>query len=257
VHKVFRALVSLRPNLEIDQKTDKYPSRSAAGDLQAKTAEAEETDEILKYEGYLVARHWTNEKVEDVFGTCSTQHHRLIALQNLHQDREEREAFVAQWKVAPKDIQGCRPYRDVAAYVGSYSKLLNIFCESCDKTLPYQVYASRLVAISKLSYLQLWKAVLPRKYSETSYVFEGSARCNGFGHKGRNHCMTPSHLNMETVQHNARRKSHHRGTAKCRCYRLCIGKQVMGHPTVGCCGPVFRCGSCKNSKFWRRMMLME
>jgi hypothetical protein len=84
VHKVFRALVSLRPNLEIDQKTGKYPSRSAAGDLQAKTAEAKETDEISKHEGYLVARHWTNKKVEDVFGTCSKQHHRLIALQNFH-----------------------------------------------------------------------------------------------------------------------------------------------------------------------------
>jgi hypothetical protein len=212
--------VSLRPSSEINQKTGKYPSRSAAGDLQAKTAEAKEIDEMLKYEGYLIARHWTNEKVEDVFGTCSIQHHRLIALQNFHRDREEREAFVAQWKVAPKDNQGCRPYRAIAAYVGSYNKSLYVFCEDCNETVRYQVCASRLIAISKLSYSQLWKAVLPRKHSKTSYVFEGSARCNGFGHKDRNHCMTSSHLNMETVQHNARRKGHHRGTAKCRCYRL-------------------------------------
>jgi hypothetical protein len=249
--------LSLRPDLETDQQTGKYPHRSAAGDLQAKTEEARETDEMLKYEGYPAARHWTNDKVEDVFGTCSTQHHRLIALQQFYQDQEEREAFVAQWNAAPQYTQGCRPYQAIAAYVGSYSKSLYVFCEDCNETVRYQVLASRLIAISKLSYSQLWKAVLPRKHTKTSYLFEGSARCNGFGHKDSNHCMTPSHLNMETVQHNGRRKTHHRGTARCRCYSPCIGKQVMKDPTVGCCGPVFKCGSCKNSKFWRRMMLME
>jgi hypothetical protein len=243
--------------LAFNQKTDQYPSRSAAGDLQAKLAEAKETDEILKYEGYYSASHWTNDDVEDVFGTCSTQHHRLLALQEFHQDREEREAFMAQWEAAPRYSQGCRPYQAIADHVGSYNKSLYAYCEDYDETIRYQLCASRLIAISKLNYSRLWKAVLPRKHSETSYVFEGSARCNGFGHESCNHCMTPSHLNMETFQQSARRKSDHRGAKKCRCYRLCIGKQVIKDQTVGCCGPVFKCGSCKNSKFWRRSMLLE
>ena len=108
-----------------------------------------------------------------------------------------------------------------------HSKSLEGSCYECCETFRINVLASRLIAISKLKYSQLWMAVLPRRDSPRSYVFEDSARCNGFGHEGRNHGMTPSHLNMETFKQNARRKRHHRGDTRCHCYRVCIGRQVM------------------------------
>jgi hypothetical protein len=195
-------------------------------DLQAQAAESRETDMILKAEGYPIARYWTNDAIESWFGQCSKQHHRLLAIQQFHERQEDREEFLQQWKTAPKEPQGCRPYQSIETYVGPYSKSLEGSCYDCCEIFRINVLASRLIAISKLKYPQLWMAVLPRRDAPRSYVFEGSARCNGFGHEGRNHCMTPSHLNMETFKQNARRKEHHRGNTRCHCYHVCIGRQV-------------------------------
>ncbi|GAB7322891.1 hypothetical protein MBLNU13_g05440t1 [Cladosporium sp. NU13] len=184
----------------------KYNSRSVAGDLRARTTEARETDKILRQEGYPITKDWTNMHVRQIFGSCSKQNHKLQALQQFHEDQEKREDFVAQWTAAPKSVQGCRPYQSIEETVGSYNKSLKGTCKHCKKTFWTTVIASRLIAISKLQYSQLWMAVLPRKHTPTSYVFEGSARCNGYGHEGRNHCMTPSHLNMETFKQNARHR---------------------------------------------------
>lgn len=225
--------------------TGKYKSRSVAGDLRARTAETRETDKILRQEGYPIIKAWTNSHVEQIFGRCSKPHHKLQALKQFYQDREKREDFVARWTAAPKGDQGCRPYQSIES-VGSYNKSLKGTCEYCNNTFWTSVIASRLIAISKLQYSQLWMAVLPRKHTPTSYVFEGSARCNGSGHEGRNHCMTPSHLNMETFKHNARRKGHHRGKTKCYCYRLCIGRQVKADPDGGCCDSAFSGRVCTN-----------
>ena len=210
-----------------------------AGDLRARTAEARETDKILREEGYPITKHWTNSHVEQIFGSCSKPNHKLQALQQFHEDQEEREDFLAQWTAAREGDQGCRPYQSIEENVDSYNKSLKGFCKYCKKTFFITVIASRLIVISKLRYSQLWMAVLPRKHTPTSYVFEGSAKCNGSGHEGRNHCMTPSHLNMETFKQNARRKGHHRGKTRCYCYRLCIGRQVKADPDGGCCDSVF------------------
>lgn len=224
----------------------KYTSRSAAGDLRARPAETRETDKILRQEGYPITKDWTNNDVKCILGRCSKPHHKLQALQQFHEDREKREEFVARWTAAPRGPQGCRPYQSIKEDVGAYNKSLKGTCRYCKKTFWTSVIASRLIAISKLQYSQLWMAVLPRKRSPTSYVFEGSARCNGSGHEGRNHCMTPSHLNMETFKQNARRKGHHRGKMRCCCYRLCIGRQVKADPDGGCCDSVFSGRVCKN-----------
>lgn len=170
----------------------------------------------------------------------------LLAIQNFHANQKKRDASLAQWNAQPAGFQGCRPFREIGDPTLPYQKWLKHTCYCCKSTLSIPVYSSRLIAISRLGYSQLWKAVLPRKGAETQWIFEGSARCNGFGHKGHNHCMTPSHLNMETVKHNARRKTHHRGLARCYCYRLCVGKKVKADPDGGCCDSVFSGKTCKN-----------
>jgi hypothetical protein len=174
---------------------------------------------ILKAEGYSIARYWTNDAIESWFGQCSKQHHRLLAIQQFHERQEDRKEFLQQWKTAPKKLQGCRPYQSIETYVGPYSKSLEGSCYDCCETFRINVLASRLIAISKLKYSQLWMAVLPRRDSPRSYVFEGSARCNG----------------------------HHRGNTRCHCYRVCIGRQVRatarvtgqsrGQPKTQACSP--------------------
>lgn len=238
--------------LLIDHAAGKYATRSAAGDRRAKTAEARETDKILRDEGYPAAQHWTNDKTQSIFGRCSKPHHRLLVIEKFHADRVGRKAFVEQWEAEPAGVQGCRPYQDIEERASPYTKDLGGTCRYCKSELSFGVIASRLIAISKLEHSELWKAVLPRRNSKTktTYVFEGSARCNGFGHEGHNHCMTPSHLNMETFKHNARHKKHHRGITKCYCYRLYVGKRVKPDPEGGCCDSVFSGNFCEN--FFRR-----
>lgn len=227
-------------------KTGKYTARSAGGNLRARTAETRETDQILTEEGYPTTKDWTNSEIRRIFGRCSKPNHKLQALQQFHEVEEKRADFLAQWTAAPEGDQGCRPYQSIKESVGSYNKSLKGTCQYCEKTFWITIIASRLIAISKLPYSQLWMAVLPRKHTPTSYVFEGSARCNGSGHEGRNHCMTPSHLDMETFKQKARRKGHHRGKTRCYCYRLCIGRQVKADPDGGCCDSVFSGRVCTN-----------
>lgn len=216
--------------------------RCPAGDSQAKTAEAEDTDMTLRADGYPTSSWWRNDKVRRFFGQCSKQHHRLLAIQDFYLDKESREDFLAQWKLARKNFQGCRPFQEIRCARFPYSMRLGVDCETCDQWIEFSMYSSRLIAILKLQHSQLWKAVIPRRYgpreySPNNYIFEGSARCNGSGHEGRNHCMTPSHLNMETVHHNARRKGHHLGRFYCECRRLCIGQDVQTLvERDGCCG---------------------
>jgi hypothetical protein len=124
-------------------------------DLQAQAAESRETDMILKAEGYPIARYWTNDAIESWFGQCSKQHHRLLAIQQFHERQEDREEFLQQWKTAPKEPQGCRPYQSIETYVGPYSKSLEGSCYDCCEIFRINVLASRLIAISKLKYPQL------------------------------------------------------------------------------------------------------
>jgi hypothetical protein len=143
-------------------------ARGAAGDLRARTAETKETDRILRQEGYPITKDWTNSEIRHIFGRCSKPNHKLQALQQFHEDGEKRESFLAQWTAASKGDQGCRPYQSIEESVGSYNKSLKGTCQYCKKTFWITIIASRLIAISKLKYSQLWMAVLPRKHTPTS-----------------------------------------------------------------------------------------
>lgn len=106
-----------------------------------------------------------------------------------------------------------------------------VACRSCNATIKWNIWSSRMIAIMKLPANDLWKGVVTRKGYPSKYIFEGSGRCNVSTHRG--HCLTLEHLDLETYRHNARRKSHHNGARLCDCYKPCIGPNVRTCPEGG------------------------
>lgn len=177
------------------------------------------TDRVLSHEGYPPARLWCNSMVKAVFGRCSKQHHMLKVLVQNHR---YGVAWLNEWTNGKPDWQGCVAYENSAG--PSYRKRLGGKCPRCDFYVEFTIMSSRLIAIFQLPVAEAWKGVLTRRHYPTKYVFEGSGRCNIFGHP--NHCMTASHLVLETFQHNIKRKRHHAGYQYCNCVRRCIGVNV-------------------------------
>lgn len=171
-------------------------------------------DTIIPFENDRVAKH---------YGTCSKQHHQLQLLEQEDQGRY----WLDKWSDgAEKNAQGCQFFE----YFGR-SRALYGECESCDEAIECNIRCSRLVAIYKLPPELYWKAVITRKDFPNKYVFEGSHRCNLSC--GQDHCMTESHLNLETWAHNARRRSNHSGVRWCFCHNPCIGSEVELDPEGG------------------------
>jgi hypothetical protein len=164
---------------------------------------------------------FANNRVAKHYGICSKQHHQL---QLLEQNEDQGRYWLNEWSDrATKNRQGCQFFE----YFGR-SRALYGECKSCNKGIECNIRCSRLIAIYKLPRELYWKAVVTRKNFPNKYVFEGSARCNLSC--GENHCMTESHLNLETWKHNARRRSHHNGTYWCICHNVCIGSEVELDP---------------------------
>lgn len=177
------------------------------------------TDQVLSNQGYPISRKWTNSTVRTVFGGCSKQHHML---QVLIQNYDWGVMWVDRWRRKETDTQGCLAFRSSTSR--KYRTKLHGDCRKCGEAIQFTIVSSRLVAIFQRPVEEMWKGVLTQRRSPRRYVFEGSGRCNLFGHP--NHCMTPSHLVLETFMHNAKRKSHHSGAQRCNCVRACIGESV-------------------------------
>lgn len=190
---------------------------------KARDVDGAETDIVLQKERYPKLEDWSNATVETMFGRCSVQNHRLtILLANYN----SLGCWIDQWQTIPSGLQRCRPFDRYAAngQRRSYTKLLKACCDHCNKSISFRFVSSRLLAITKLERKDLWKAVITRCHNTKRYVFEGSARCNLFGHP--NHCMNLAHLNLETYLHNNRRKRHHAGLLGCDCEKRCIGSMA-------------------------------
>lgn len=177
------------------------------------------TDQVLSNERYPLLYRCSNSMIKKIFGCCSKQHHKLEVLVQNH---EYGVAWLDEWTDDEADWQGCLAFERSAG--PSYRRTLSGVCPKCYEYIGATIMGSRLIAIFQLPVEEIWKGVLTRRGYPTIYVFEGSGRCNRFGHP--NHCMTVSHWVLETFVHDTKRKSHHTGVRSCNCVRSCIGVNV-------------------------------
>lgn len=177
------------------------------------------TNLVLSNEGYPLLHEWSNKTVKTVFGRCSRQDHMLQVLVLNHDWGID---WLRQWRRSETDTQGCLAFDNSTGW--KYVTTLCGDCSRCGKNIKSRIVSWWLIAIYRRPVVEMWKGVLTRKRYPGKYVFEGSARCNLFGHP--KHCMTPSHLVLETFMHNMKRKSHHSGAQRCNCVQACIGESV-------------------------------
>lgn len=143
-------------------------------------------------------------------------------LQVLVQNHGWGVGWLDRWRRSETDTQGCLAFENTKGW--KYRTKLHGNCRKCGEAIRSTIVSLRLLAIFQRPIQEMWKGVLTQRRSPRSYVFEGSGRCNHFGHP--NHCMTPSHLVLETFMHNTKRKSHHSGAQHWNCVRACIGESV-------------------------------
>lgn len=183
-----------------------------------------EVDQVLIEEGWKPAAEMDNDVAIKRYGQCSIEHHLMLLLMD-PEARLDIAAFVAQGQAqVPRGEYDCRPSHL------SYKRITTrARCPHCQKTIPAERFTpNRLLAVWKLPFSELWKAVIRCRNGKT-FVFVGSAMCCVF--QGQEHCITFDHVQLETYRHNFVRRTHNEGRAGCWCPVPCLGDSVK-HRTL-------------------------
>jgi hypothetical protein len=178
-----------------------------------------ETDQFLIEQGWKRMAEMSNDDVERKYGTCSDEHHALLCWTD-EACRQKASDHIASWqRIATVGQYDCRQKISKKGYITFRAK-----CPCCRKSISIGAMHERIVAIMNEPKGRAWMAVITWP-SRTKYVFEASARCCLL--QREQHCVTLTHIYLETTRHNRVRAQHHRGNEGCWCPLPCLDPRVV------------------------------
>ncbi|OQO10380.1 hypothetical protein B0A48_03676 [Cryoendolithus antarcticus] len=176
---------------------------------------------------YLLEHCYTEEQLtlgNAMFGPGSDG---LIILQTLLHECETARKTIARWErrtvhaeveLIPGTHELCRPMSAIRIVPSTMNIKLLQPLRNGRKYLCYTPY--RYVAVFSLPIEDLWMAIICDR--DNRALCDASARCNEY--TGKDHCLTRSHLVIETrLINRSLRKQHHKGKIGCWCVQRCLG----------------------------------